>query len=127
MKITMLKSKIHRATVTEAKLNYVGSITIDSDLLKESGMFAYEKVQIVNNNNGARIETYTIEGEAGSGVICLNGAAARHFQKEDKIIIMAYCDMNSADAPNHKPTVVFVNDDNSVKEVGHYERHGEIK
>ncbi|WBW98709.1 aspartate 1-decarboxylase [Oceanirhabdus sp. W0125-5] len=127
MKITMLKSKIHRATVTEAKLNYVGSITIDSDLLKVSGILPYEKVQIVNNNNGARIETYTIEGEAGSGVICLNGAAARHFQPDDKVIIMAYCDMDADEAPNHKPTVVFVNDDNSVKEVGHYEKHGEIK
>ncbi len=127
MKITMLKSKIHRATVTEAKLNYVGSITIDSNLLKESGIFPYEKVQIVNNNNGARIETYTIEGEAGSGVICLNGAAARHFQKGDTVIIMSYCDITPADAPEHKPTVVFVNDDNSVKEVGHYEKHGEIK
>lgn len=127
MNVTMLKSKIHRATVTEAKLNYVGSITIDSDLLKASGLFEYEKVQIVNNNNGARIETYTIEGDAGSGVICLNGAAARHFQPGDKVIIMAYCEMKPGDVPKHRPTVVFVNDDNSIKEIGHYEKHGEIK
>lgn len=127
MQITMFKSKIHRATVTEAKLNYVGSITIDSELLKTSGILEYEKVQVVNINNGARIETYTIAGEAGSGVICLNGAAARHFQEEDKVIIMAYADMTPEEAQTHKPTVVFVNDDNSVKEVGNYEKHGEIK
>lgn len=127
MEITMLKSKIHRATVTEAKLNYVGSITIDSDLLEKSGILEYEKVQVVNINNGFRLETYTICGDAGSGVICLNGAAARHFQENDQVIIMAYCNMDQKEAKTAKPTVVFVDDNNKITEIGHYEKHGEIK
>ena len=93
MTISVLKSKIHRATVTEADLNYVGSITVDEDLLDKSGITEYQKVQIVNINNGERLETYTIAGARGSGIICLNGAAARCVQKGDKIIIMAYADM----------------------------------
>ena len=93
MLITLLKAKLHRATVTEANLNYTGSITIDRDLVDEAGIFIHEKVQIVNNNNGARFETYVIEGERGSGVVCLNGAAARLVQPGDKIIIMAYAQM----------------------------------
>ena len=90
MTISMLKGKIHRATVTQAELDYVGSITVDIQLLEDAGIFEYEKVQIVDVNNGARFETYTIAGERGSGVICLNGAAARMVQTNDKVIIMAY-------------------------------------
>lgn len=127
MNLTMLKGKIHRATVTEAKLNYVGSITIDSNLLEASGILEYEKVHVVNINNGARIETYTIKGEANSGVICLNGAAARHFSENDKVIIMAYCNVDADVAKTLKPTVVFVDENNKVSEIGHYETHGEIK
>ncbi|SHH79100.1 L-aspartate 1-decarboxylase [Clostridium collagenovorans DSM 3089] len=127
MKLSMLKAKIHRATITEAKLDYVGSITIDEDLLKASGILEYEKVQIVDIDNGSRLETYTIAGDAGSGVICLNGAAARLVQPNDKIIIMAYGEMDEEEAKNYKPTVIFVNDDNSIKEICHYEKHGEVK
>ena len=93
MTISMLKGKIHRATVTQAELDYVGSITVDIQLLEDAGIFEYEKVQIVDVNNGARFETYTIAGERGSGVICLNGAAARMVQTNDKVIIMAYADV----------------------------------
>jgi aspartate 1-decarboxylase len=127
MNITMFKSKIHRATVTEANLDYVGSITIDSNLLKEANILPGEKVQIVNNNNGERIETYTIEGEPGSGVICLNGAAARRFQPNDKVIIIAYAQMTPEEGKNYKPDIVFVNDDNEVVEKTDIEKHGEIK
>ncbi|MFJ7184004.1 aspartate 1-decarboxylase [Lysinibacillus xylanilyticus] len=127
MIIHMLKGKIHRAVITEANLDYVGSITIDEDLMENSGILEYEKVQIVDLNNGARFETYVIAGERGSGVICLNGAAARCVQKGDKVIIMAYCQLNEVEASAYKPKVVFVNEDNSIKEVGNYEKHGEIK
>ncbi|NLY09444.1 MAG: aspartate 1-decarboxylase [Tissierellia bacterium] len=127
MRVNMLKAKIHRATVTEANLNYVGSITIDIELLEKSGILEYEKVQIVDIDNGSRLETYAIAGERHSGFICLNGAAARCVQPGDKVIIMAYCDMDASEARNHSPKVVFVNDDNSVKEVGNYEKHGQIK
>ncbi|NLO69370.1 MAG: aspartate 1-decarboxylase [Porphyromonadaceae bacterium] len=116
MLLTMLKTKLHRATVTEANLNYTGSITIDRDLIDEAGMFVYEKVQIVNNNNGARFETYIIEGERGSGVICLNGAAARLVQPGDKIIIMAYAQMTPEEAQNHQPIVLLLNDQNQIHE-----------
>ncbi|AJA49292.1 aspartate 1-decarboxylase [Clostridium pasteurianum DSM 525 = ATCC 6013] len=127
MKLSMLKSKIHRATITEAKLNYVGSITIDIDLMKEANILEYEKIQVVNINNGSRIETYVIAGESGSGVICLNGAAARYAQPGDKVILMTYCEMEEEEAKLHKPVVVFVKDDNSISEITTYERHGEIK
>ncbi len=127
MNLTMLKSKIHRATVSEANLDYVGSITVDAELLEQSGILEYEKVQIVDINNGERFETYTICGERGSGVICLNGAAARCVQKNDKIIIMAYAQMTEGEAKEFKPTVVFVDDNNKIKEITGYERHGEIK
>ncbi|NLM34446.1 MAG: aspartate 1-decarboxylase [Clostridiales bacterium] len=127
MVLNMLKSKIHRATVTQADLNYVGSITIDRLLLEASGILEYEKVAIVNINNGERFETYALEGEAGSGIICLNGAAARCAQKGDKIIIMAYCQMDAQEAAGHKPKVVFVNEDNSIAQVAYYEKHGEIR
>lgn len=127
MILNILKSKIHRATVTQADLNYVGSITIDSLLLQASGILEYEKLAIVNINNGERFETYALEGEEGSGIICLNGAAARCAQRGDKIIIMSYCQMEAAEALDHKPTVVFVNEDNSIEQVAHYEKHGELR
>lgn len=127
MEVTMLKSKIHRATVTQAELDYVGSITIDTSLMKAAGILEYEKVQIVDINNGERFETYTIAGEENSGVVCLNGAAARCVQQGDKIIIMAYCNMSPAEAKEHKPVVVFVDDNNNISDVKSYEKHGEIK
>ena len=116
---TMLGGKIHRATVTEADLNYVGSITIDQDLLDAAGICVNEKVQIVNNNNGARLETYTIPGERGSGVICLNGAAARLVQKGDIVIIMSYVLMSNEEAKNHEPKVVLVNEQNKIRGIIH--------
>ena len=124
MELTMLKGKIHRATVTQAELDYVGSITIDTDLLNASGIREYEQVQIVNINNGARFSTYTIAGEAGSGVICLNGAAARHVQVHDKIIIMCYAQLNEIEVESHKPLVVFVDTNNKISQIKNYEKHG---
>lgn len=112
MLLTLLKSKIHRATITQADLGYVGSITIDADLMQASNLREYEKVQIVNNNNGARFETYVIRGEAGSGVICLNGAAARLSAVGDIVIIMAYAQLTAEEADNFEPAVVIVNEDN---------------
>lgn len=112
--IEVLKSKLHCVTVTEANLNYMGSITIDADLLDAAGMIAGEKVQIVNNNNGERIETYIIEGERGSGCICLNGAAARKFMVGDTVIIIAYALMDFEEAKTFKPTVVFPKDNHLV-------------
>lgn len=126
MKVSMLKGKIHRATVIQADLNYVGSITIDSDLLEAAGIFEYEKVYIVDVNNGQRFETYTIEGEKGSGIICLNGAAARCAEVGDKIIIMSYCELEVQEVDEHKPKVVFVSDENKIKKVTRYEKHGVI-
>ena len=107
MFIEMMKSKIHRVTVTEANLNYIGSITIDSALLRAANILAGERVWIVDNNNGERFDTYTIAGEEGSGVICLNGAAARRVQPGDIIIIMAYGLMTPEEAKEFKPTVIF--------------------
>lgn len=127
MIITKLKGKIHRATVTQAELDYVGSITVDQDLLDASGILEYEKVEIVNINNGERFETYTISGERGSGVICLNGAAARLVHKNDKIIIMCYGQFELEEAKAHSPYVVFVNDDNTVHSVARYEKHGKLE
>ena len=126
MRLNMLKGKIHRATVKQAALDYVGSITIDVDLLEASGIIEYEKVQIVDVNNGARFETYTIAGERGSGLICLNGAAARCVQPNDKIIIMCYCDMDEEEAKAHKPKVVFVDDENKISRITNYEKHGQL-
>ncbi|MBP5243138.1 MAG: aspartate 1-decarboxylase [Succinivibrio sp.] len=111
---TMIHGKIHRATITEANLEYVGSITIDEDLLDASGILPGEKVQIVNNNNGARLETYTIPGERGSGVICLNGAAARCAMKGDIVIIIAYAQMDEQEARALKPKVVLVDEKNHI-------------
>lgn len=113
----MMKSKIHRASVTDADLHYEGSITIDSKLMKKSNLLEYEKVQVLNINNGQRINTYTIEGEEGSGTICLNGAAARKFQPGDKVIIISYTDIPEKRAKEHEPTIVHVNTDNSIETV----------
>ena len=126
MELTMLKSKIHRATVTQAELDYVGSITIDIDLLNASGIREYEQVQIVNINNGARFTTYTIAGESGSGLICLNGAAARHVQVNDKIIIMCYAVLNEIEVESHKPLVIFVDENNKIRHIKNYEQHGSL-
>lgn len=120
-----MKSKIHRATVTEANLNYVGSVTIDADLLDAADILVHEKVQIVNINNGARLETYTIKGPRGSGVVCLNGAAARLVQPDDKIIIISYAEFEPAELEHFTPTVVFVDDNNRFKSYG-VEQHATI-
>lgn len=127
MEINILKAKIHRATVTEANINYVGSITIDRTLMKKSGIIPYEKVQVVDINNGSRLETYVIPSTNSNGEICLNGAAARYVEVGDKVIIMSYCNVNEKEAINYKPTVVFVDDNNKVTEVTYYETPGEIK
>ena len=124
MELTLLKAKIHRATVTQADLDYVGSITIDSDLLAESGIMEYEMVAIADIDNGSRFETYVIAGEAGSGIICLNGAAAKCVNVGDKVIIMAYAQMTPDEAKSHKPTVLFVDDSNKIVRKANYEKHG---
>lgn len=124
MNIRMLKGKIHRAVVTQAELNYVGSITVDTKLLEAAGILEYEMVQIVDVENGNRFETYTIAGEAGSGMICLNGAAARQVQIGDHVIIMAYADMTPEEAEDHKPYVVFTDEENGIERVTRYEKHG---
>ncbi|AIM15416.1 aspartate 1-decarboxylase [Neobacillus sp.] len=113
----MMNGKIHRATVTDANLNYVGSITIDEDILDAVGMVANEKVQIVNNNNGARLETYIIPGERGSGVICLNGAAARLVQKGDIVIIISYALVPEEKIHTHTPKVAIMDENNKIKEL----------
>lgn len=127
MMLNMFKSKIHRATVTEANLNYVGSITIDKTLMEAANILPGEKVQIVNNCNGARLETYVIEGAPDSGVICLNGAAARLVQPGDNVIIIAYCWVSEEEARALKPSIVFVDGHNRIVEMADIERHGEIK
>ena len=126
MFITSLKGKIHCATVTEANLNYMGSITIDEALLEASGIRPNEKVQIVNNNNGNRFETYVIKGTANSGVICLNGAAARMVQPGDKVIIIAYVMMTEDEAACFAPRVVMVDQDNKIAELRRVELQGEL-
>ena len=126
MQIEMLKGKIHRACVTEAKLNYVGSITVDEDLLDAAGILEYEKVQIVDIDNGMRFETYTIAGKRGSGVMCLNGAASRCVQVGDRIILMSYCIIDNEKAIKHRPKLVFVNKENKIEKITSYEKHGEI-
>jgi len=114
MIITILKSKIHRVRVTQAELNYVGSITIDEDLMDAANIIANEKVQIVNNNNGARFETYVIRGERGTGMICLNGATARLAQLGDVLIIMSYGALPIAEAKQYNPILVFPDDNNHL-------------
>lgn len=126
MNITMLKGKIHRATVVQAELNYVGSITVDPVLMDAAGILEYEKVQVVDIENGNRFETYTIAGEENSGMICLNGAAARQVQVGDHIILMAYCSMMPEEAKNHRPKVVFVDEENRIQRVSSYEKHGKL-
>jgi aspartate 1-decarboxylase len=116
---TMCKGKIHRATVTQANLNYVGSITIDQDLLDAANIYPYEKVQVVNINNGSRLETYTISGARGSGVICLNGAAARLTSEGDKVIIISYAQFTEEEIRHLVPEIVFVDDDNKITEQKH--------
>ena len=115
MLLSIFKSKIHRVRITEAKLNYVGSITIDEDLMEAAGLLAGERVQIVNNNNGERIETYVIRGARGSGVICLNGAAARRAAVGDTVIIIGYGLMTPEEAATFEPKVVFPDDDNRIR------------
>ena len=127
MKLTMLKGKIHRATVRQAELDYVGSITVDPELMEAAGILEYEKVAIVDINNGSRFETYTIAGEPGSGMICLNGAAARCVSHGDKIIIMCYAEMTPKEAEEHKPKVVFVDDNNKITRLTSYEKHGRLE
>lgn len=124
MYINVLKSKIHRATVVQAELNYVGSITIDEELMEASGILEYEKVQIVDVNNGNRFETYVIAGQRGSGMICLNGAAARMVSTGDKVIIMCYAQMTPEEYKDNKPKVVFVDDNNKISRITSYEKHG---
>lgn len=124
MTVTMLKSKIHRAKVMQAELNYMGSITVDAALLEAAGIYEYEKVQVVDVESGSRLETYTIGGERNSGMICLNGAAARLVQPGDHIIIMAYCEMEEEEAAGHLPKVVFVDENNKISSITSYERHG---
>jgi aspartate 1-decarboxylase len=118
MLITVCKSKIHRATVTEANLNYVGSLTVDRDLMDAAQMLPYQQVSVVNVNNGARLETYLIEGERGSGVVCLNGAAARLGHAGDIIIIIAYGIVQENELPkNYEPVVVYVDEKNKIKKI----------
>ncbi|SHI37335.1 aspartate 1-decarboxylase [Parasporobacterium paucivorans] len=126
MLINMLKGKIHRATVVQADVNYVGSITIDTELMEAAGILEYEKVQVVDVENGSRFETYTIAGDAGSGMICLNGSAARMVVPGDHIIIMAYCLMEAGESKNHKPYVVIVDEENRIKKIARYEKHGAL-
>jgi aspartate 1-decarboxylase len=114
MFLTMLKSKLHRVRVTQAELNYVGSITIDEDLMDAAGLLENEQVHIVNNNNGERLITYVIKGKRGSGIICLNGAAARRAQVGDIIIIIAYTMLSDEEARTHKPIVVFPDENNRL-------------
>lgn len=126
MYLKMLKGKIHRAVVKQAELHYVGSITVDPELMEAAGILEYENVQIVDIENGNRFETYTIAGEAGSGMICLNGAAARQVLAGDHIIIMAYAQMTPEEARDFNPRVVFVDEENKISKVTSYEKHGEI-
>ena len=127
MFLNMLKGKIHRATVVQAELDYVGSITIDEDLMDAAGILEYEKVQVADVNNGNRLETYVIAGERGSGMICLNGAAAHYVEVGDKVIIMCYAQMDQAEARAFQPHVVFVDEKNAISRVTRYEKHGRLE
>lgn len=126
MTLSMLKGKIHRAVVVQAELHYVGSITIDPVLMEAAGILEYEKVQIVDVENGNRFETYTIAGEPESGMICLNGAAARQVATGDHVIIMCYADMTPEEAKEHKPYVVFVDEENHIVKQSRYEKYGQL-
>lgn len=127
MQIHALKSKIHRATVTQAELNYIGSITIDEALMEQAGILEYEKVQVVDIDNGARLETYAIAGKRNSGIICLNGAAARLVSVGDKVIIITYAQMSAEELQNSPPRVVFVDENNKATRITRYERHGRLE
>ena len=127
MQLHMLKSKIHRAVVKEASLDYIGSITVDPELLEAAGILEYEEVQVVDIENGNRLSTYTIAGEPGSGMICLNGAAARLVQPNDHVILMAYTELSPEEAKTHKPTVVFVDEENKISRITRYEKHGRLE
>ncbi len=127
MVLNMLKGKIHRATVMQAELDYVGSITIDEDLMDAAGILEYEKVQVADVNNGNRLETYVIAGERGSGMICLNGAAAHYVEVGDKVIIMCYAQMDQTEARAFQPHVVFVDEKNAISRVTRYEKHGRLE
>ncbi len=127
MVLNMLKGKIHRATVTQAEVDYIGSITIDQDLMDAAGILEYEKVQVADVERGTRLETYVISGEPGSGVICLNGAAAHLVTPGDKVIIMCYAQMTPEEARVSKPRVVFVDEDNKIARLTRYERHGRLE
>ncbi|MBQ2642578.1 MAG: aspartate 1-decarboxylase [Eubacterium sp.] len=126
MVLEMLKSKIHRATVVEANVDYVGSITIDEELMEASGIVEYEKVQVADVDNGERFDTYVIAGEAGSGMICVNGAAAHKVNLGDKVIIMSYAQMTPEEVETNPPRVVFVDDENKITRVTDYEKHGRL-
>lgn len=126
MTLEMLKSKIHRATVTQSALDYIGSITVDETLMEAAGLTEYEKVKIADVDNGARFSTYVICGEANSGIICLNGAAARMVSTGDKVIIMSYAQMTPEEIKENPPKVVFVNDDNTISRITRYEKHGKL-
>lgn len=123
---TMMKAKIHQATVTEANLNYVGSVTIDEELLEKVDILPNEKVQIVNNNNGARLETYVIPGPRGSRTICLNGAAARLVQPGDKVIIISYALMDEEEIKNHRPRIAIMGEGNEIVSLIGEEIHGTV-
>ena len=127
MVLNMLKGKIHRATVTQAEVDYIGSITIDQDLMDAAGILESEKVQVADVERGTRLETYVISGEPGSGVICLNGAAAHLVTPGDKVIIMCYAQMTPEEARESKPRVVFVDEDNKIARLTRYERHGRLE
>ena len=126
MLLTLCKSKLHRATVTEANLHYVGSITIDAGLMGAAGILPFERVQVVDVANGARFETYVVEGTAGSGVICLNGAAARLVHVGDPVIIIAYALMTPEEAQTHRPTIVLLRPDNTILDTLHPARGSEL-
>ncbi len=117
MNVSLMRTKIHRATITEADLNYEGSLTVDEDLMDAAGMLDYEQVHVVNITNGSRLVTYLIKGERGSGIICLNGAAARLGHKGDKVIVIAYADMTIEEAKKFSPRVVWVDDNNKMTKV----------
>ena len=126
MLFNMMKSKIHRAVVTEANLNYVGSITVDKNLMDATNILENEKVQVVNNNNGNRFETYVISGKPGSGTVCLNGAAARLVQPGDRIIIISYCQLDESEARQHNPKIAIVDENNKINNMVGIEEHSDF-
>ena len=127
MQIHTLKSKIHRAIVTQAEIDYIGSITIDENLMEAAGILEYEKVQVVDVDNGSRLETYVISGEPGSGIICLNGAAARCVEVGHKVIIMSCAVMTPEELQENPPNVVFVDENNRPNRITRYEKHGRLE